>query len=101
MNELIVKDDIKIENMIYEIREREVMLDSDLAMLFGYETGQLNRQVQRNIDRFPEKYCFKLTNEEYNILRCQIGISTTNAFHGEDICLEYLQNMELQCLLVY
>ena len=77
------------------------MLDSDLAMLFGYETGQLNRQVQRNIDRFPENYCFKLTNEEYNILRCQIGISTANAFHGEDICLEYLQNMELQCLLVY
>ena len=82
MNEIITKDDIKIENMIYEIRGREVMLDSDLAMLFGYETGQLNRQVQINIDRFPENYCFKLTNEEYNILRCQIGISTANAFHG-------------------
>ncbi len=47
------------------------MLDSDVAMLFGYETKQLNRQVLRNIIRFPENYCFKLTEEEYNFLRCQ------------------------------
>lgn len=43
MNEIIVKDNIKIENLIYEIRGKQVMLDSDLAMLFGYETKQLNR----------------------------------------------------------
>ena len=58
MNEIIVKDNIKIENLIYEIRGKQVMLDSDLAMLFGYETKQLNRQVLRNINRFPENYCF-------------------------------------------
>ena len=47
------------------------MIDSDVAMLFGYETKYLNRQVQRNINRFPESYCFQLTEEEYNSLRCQ------------------------------
>ena len=71
MNEIIVESDIQIENMIYEVRGKQVMLDSDVAKLFGYETKYLNRQVQRNINRFPEKYCFKLKVEEYEILRCQ------------------------------
>ena len=73
MNEIIVKDNIKIENLIYEIRGKQVMLDSDLAMLFGYETKQLNRQVLRNINRFPENYCFQITDTEYISLRCQNG----------------------------
>ena len=73
MNDLIVKEAVKIEDLIYEIRGKQVMLDSDLARLFGYETKQLNRQVQRNINRFPENYCFKLTEEEYISLRCQNG----------------------------
>ena len=47
------------------------MLDFDVARLFGYETKYLNRQVNRNIERFPENYCFKLTHEEYRLLRCQ------------------------------
>ena len=59
--------------MIYEIRGKKVMLDSDLAMLFGYETKQLNRQVLRNINRFPENYCFQITDTEYISLRCQNG----------------------------
>ena len=78
MNEL---EEIKIENLIYEIRGRQVMLDSDIAMLFGYETKQLNRQVLRNITRFPENYCFRLTEEEYNSLRCQNG--TLKSGRGE------------------
>ena len=45
------------------------MLDSDVAMLFGYETKYLNRQVQRNINRFPENYCFQLNLQEYENLR--------------------------------
>lgn len=49
------------------------MLDSDVARLFGYETKQLNRQVSRNINRFPENYCFRLTEAEYNFLKCQNG----------------------------
>ena len=50
------KETIEIENMIYEIRGKQVMLDSDLAWLFDYETKNLNRQVQRNIKRFPEDF---------------------------------------------
>ena len=73
MNKIIVKDNIKIENLIYEIRGKQVMLDSDLAMLFGYETKQLNRQVLININRFPENYCFQITTAEYISLRCQNG----------------------------
>ena len=73
MNKIVVSDNIKIENMIYEIRGKNVMLDSDLAMLFGYETKQLNRQVLRNINRFPEYYCFQITDTEYISLRCQNG----------------------------
>ena len=73
MNKIVVSDNIKIENMIYEIRGKKVMLDSDLSMLFGYETKQLNRQVLRNINRFPENYCFQITDTEYISLRCQNG----------------------------
>ena len=72
MNEVIIKEEIRVENMIYEIRGKQVMLDNDVAMLFGYETKYLNRQVQRNINRFPENYCFQLSEKEYNSLRCQI-----------------------------
>jgi len=67
----IVENDITIQNMIYEIRGKQVMIDSDVASLFGYETKYLNRQVQRNINRFPDNYCFQLTEEEYSSLRCQ------------------------------
>lgn len=63
-----------IINMIYNIRDKKVILDEDIAKLFQYETKMLNRQVLRNRDRFPENYCFQLTEEEYNnCLRCQFG----------------------------
>ena len=81
MNKIVVSDNIKIENMIYEIRGKNVMLDSDLAMLFGYETKQLNRQVLRNINRFPENYYFQITDTEYISLRCQNG--TLKSGRGE------------------
>ena len=57
--------------MIYEARGIKVMMDEDVAMLFGYQIKYLNRQVQRNANRFPESYCFQLDEEEYNFLRCQ------------------------------
>ena len=69
----IAKANPKIENLIYEIRGQQVMLDSDLAMLYEVETKQLNRQVKRNIERFDEDFCFQLTGMEYENLRCQIG----------------------------
>lgn len=64
-----------IEAMIYVIRGHRVMLDSDLAKLYGVETGALNRQVQRNLDRFPDDFMYRLSVDEYEELRCQIGIS--------------------------
>lgn len=66
MNEIIVKDNIKIENLIYEIRGKQVMLDSDLAMLYGCKNGtkSLNLAVKRHINRFPERFMFQLTKEE-------------------------------------
>jgi cell division protein FtsL len=60
-------------NKIYVIRNQKVMLDSDLAELYGVETKQLKRQVNRNIERFPADFMFELTREEYNSLRSQIG----------------------------
>ena len=82
MNEVSIKENIKIENLIYEIRGSQVMLDSDLARLYGVETKQLNRQVKRNIERFDEDFMFKLTNLEYQNLKCQIGTSSSNNYGG-------------------
>jgi len=66
---------LQIQNMIYVIRGHRVMFDSDLAKLYEIETGNLNRAAKRNIERFPKFFMFQLTEEEYNSLRCQIGIS--------------------------
>ncbi len=65
----------QIEAMIYTIRGHRVMLDSDLAKLYAVETGALNRQVKRNEDRFPDDFMFQLSEDEYESLRCQNGIS--------------------------
>lgn len=58
------QDILQIENMIYIIRGQKVMLDSDLAKLYGVETKRLKEQVKRNIERFPEDFMFELTKEE-------------------------------------
>ena len=78
MNEIIVKENIKIENMIYEIRGKQAMLDSDLAFLFEYETKELNRNVKNNIEKFPENYCFQLTNGEFEKWKSQIVMSDSD-----------------------
>ncbi len=65
----------RIENIIYVIRGQKVMLDSDLAELYGVETKALNRQIARNEIRFPEDFMFRLTAKEYETLRCQNGTS--------------------------
>ncbi len=64
-----------IENCIYLFRGQKVMLDSDLAILYDIETSQLNRQVRRNLLRFPHDFMFELTHEEFQSLMCQIGTS--------------------------
>lgn len=69
---LIVKDEIsneEIKNLIYTIRGKQVMLDSDVAMLYHYPTKRINESVNRNKQRFPENFCFQLTEEEYKSLR--------------------------------
>lgn len=65
-----------ISSKIYVIRKQRVMLDRDLAALYGVETGQLNRQVRRNILRFPEDFMFQLTKVELSNLICQFGTSS-------------------------
>ena len=65
-----------IKNLIYVIRGQQVMLDSDLAMLYHVETFNLNKAMKRNVDRFPEDFCFQLTKEEYKNLIFQSGISS-------------------------
>ncbi len=64
-----------IENMILSIRGQQVILDRDLARLYQVETSQMNRQVKRNIERFPDDFRFQLTKEEFDSLKCQNGIS--------------------------
>ena len=81
MNDLIVKDNIKIEDLIYEIRGKQVMLDSDLAILYGCKNGtkSINLAVKRHINRFPERFSFKLTEEEVEyILSSRFQFETLN-----------------------
>ena len=80
MNNIMVSDNIKIENMIYEIRGKQVMLDSDLAMLYGCKNGtkSLNLAVKRHINRFPERFMFQLTKEEYSSIYSRFQFETLN-----------------------
>lgn len=72
----------RVEQKIFMIRDEKVMLDSDLAELYGVETGALNRAVKRNIERFPEDFMFQLTPEELDALRCQFGTSNLRSQFG-------------------
>ena len=75
MSNEIIKEDIKIENLIYEIRGKQVMLDSDLAKLYECANGTktINQAVNRHLDRFPVDFYFQLSEIEYNSLRSQVG----------------------------
>ena len=64
MNELVIEENINIENLIYEIRGKQVMLDFDLAKLYQVETKRINEAVKNNPHKFPERFCFVLNNEE-------------------------------------
>ncbi len=67
------KEDIKIENMIYEIRGKQVMFVSDVAQIYNSETKVVNQAIKRNIERFPEEFYFQLTILEWESLRSQVG----------------------------
>ncbi len=68
--------DENIINRIYLVHGFKVMLDEDLAEMYGVETKRLNEQVKRNIDRFPSDFMFQLTEEEYSNLRSQFATSS-------------------------
>lgn len=74
-NKTMLPDEV-ISNKIYYIRNTKVMLDKDLAELYGVLTGNLNKAVKRNIKRFPDDFMFQLTKEEFENLKFQFGISS-------------------------
>lgn len=80
----------QIESRIFLIRGQRVMLDADLAELYGVETKALNRAVKRNIERFPEDFMFQLTTEEFVGLRYQFGTSNIPSGRGGRRSLPYV-----------
>ena len=79
--QIISSDEVK--NLIYTIRGKQVMLDSDVAMLYHYETKNVNKAMKRNIERFPEDFCFQLTNDEFKNLRFQFGTLNKKVNNGK------------------
>ena len=79
-----LKEELNIEDMIYEIRGKQVMLDSDLARLYECTNGTktINQAVKRHINKFPERYMFQLTKSEYDNLKSQFGTSSLNTYGG-------------------
>lgn len=99
--ELITTDDIR--SKVYIIRGQQVMLDKDLAEIYGYEVKKLNQQVKRNIERFPEDFMFRLSNSEIDSVRSQIVTSRKKDFLLDrkadvDIYHTHLQSKEFICL---
>ncbi len=78
MENKILTPQIKIEDKILVIRGQHVMIDRDLAELYGVETKRLNEQVRRNIERFPEEFCFQLNKEEFENWRSQFATSNSD-----------------------
>ncbi len=72
MNDIELLGELKIENMIYEVRGKQVMLDSDLAKLYGVETKRINEAVKNNLQQFPERFSFKLTEAESKLFLVEI-----------------------------
>lgn len=81
--ELTIVDEKKIKNKIYAIRGVQVMIDSDLAELYGVEAKRVNEQVKRNIERFPKEFMFQLTTNEVEILRSQNATSSDDSLRSQ------------------
>lgn len=80
-------EDVEIRKLIVYLRGTQVILDRDLARLYQVEVAQMNRQVKRNIERFPEDFMFRITKDEYDGLKCHFGISN---LRGGDRYLPYV-----------
>ena len=86
----------QIESLIITVRGKQVILDRDLARLYGVETFRLNEQVKRNIERFPEDFMFQLSKEEFEDLRSQIAISSAGNNMSSQIAITSTENMSSQ-----
>src|SRR5574344_1885492 len=84
MDKLLVKENIDIEDMIYEIRGKQVMLDSDIAKLYQCKNGtkEINQAVKNNMEKFPERFSWILNNSEWDNLRSKILTSSLNSYGG-------------------
>ena len=82
MDNIALNKETKIENMIYEIRGKQVMLDSDLALLYKVETKRINEAVRNNLEKFPERFSWILNNEENDFLRSKISTSNLTNSRG-------------------
>ena len=82
MNELKIRDEVVIENLIYEVRGKKVMLDSDLAKLYQVETKRINEAVRNNPEKFLERFSWILTNEEEKNLRSKFSTSSQTSNYG-------------------
>ena len=78
MNDVILADNLKIEDMIYEVRGKQVMLDSDLAKLYEVETKRINEAVKNNLYKFPERFSWVLTDDEWFFLRSKFSTLENN-----------------------
>ena len=90
MNGIILKQEEKIEHLIYEIRGKQVMLDSDLVKLYQVETKRINEAVKNNKDKFPERFSFVLTADEYFFLWSKISNIKKKPFMEHDIMKKHL-----------
>ena len=82
MQKAITQENIKIENLIYEIRGKYVMIDSDLAKLYGVETKRINESVKNNLEKFPERFSWKLSDSEFYNLRSKFSTSSLENGYG-------------------
>ena len=83
-----------IKSIIYTIRGEQVMLDSDLAIIYEVETKQINKAVKRNIDRFPKEFIFQLNKEEWENLKFQFG---TSSEHGGRSGVNFINPILKKC----
>ena len=89
-NKIILLNEDELKGKIYTIRGKRVMLDSDLARIYGYSTKSFNQQIKNNIERFDDEYRFQLTNKEYNNLRSKNLTSSLSNNYGGRRTLPYV-----------
>lgn len=97
--EIITSTDF-IKSKIFEVRGRRVMIDSDLASMYGVETKNLKRAVRNNIERFPDDFMFEQTKQEYDSLRCNFFTIKMEGGNTASICPTHLRKKALPCCQV-